>query len=291
MLHRGVSHTVALALGLQLAVAQDTRSPGPETAVVHSGDVTLRALLWRPAGSGPFPGILLDHGSGRTREELERLGPYERQAEVLGPVFARHGYVLLYLFRRGVGLSADQGVSSVELMNREESEQGVPARNALQLRLLETREADDVRAALGFLRERRDVDRDRIALIGDSFGSSLTLLVGEREPSVRALVVFATAGYSWERSAELRARLLSSMARVKAPVFFIHAANDYTTASGTALDARLNELGKPHRLKIYPPVGHTQEEGHGFLYRGVPVWEHDVFAFLDEHTRRAHGAR
>jgi hypothetical protein len=30
-------------------------------------------------------------------------------------VFARHGFEFMYLFRRGVGLSAVQGVSSVEL--------------------------------------------------------------------------------------------------------------------------------------------------------------------------------
>jgi dienelactone hydrolase len=288
MFHRGASHIVAFALSVYLAAAPDTGSRGPETVVVHGGDVTLHALLWRPAGSGSFPAILLNHGSGRTQEDLDRLGPYERQAEEIGPLFARHGYVFLYLFRRGVGLSADQGVSSADLMTREEAQHGVPARNALQLRLLETREAGDVRAALGFLRARRDVDRDRIALVGDSFGSSLTLLVAEREPAARAVVVFATAGYSWDRSSELRARLLTAMSRVTAPVFFIHAANDYTTASGTALDARLNELGKPHRLGIYPPIGNSREEGHGFLYSGSSIWENDVFAFLDEHTRRVH---
>ena len=30
-------------------------------------------------------------------------------AEKLGPIFVRHGYTFLYLFRRGQGLSADQG--------------------------------------------------------------------------------------------------------------------------------------------------------------------------------------
>src|SRR5579864_8851684 len=92
---------------------------GSETVVVHNGPATLHALLWRPQGRGPFPAILLNHGSGRSREELERLGPYERNAEKLGPVFARHGYVFLYLFRRGVGPSADQGVNAVDLMNSE----------------------------------------------------------------------------------------------------------------------------------------------------------------------------
>jgi dienelactone hydrolase len=118
-------------------------SGGPETVVVHSRPVTLHALLWRPQGSGPFPAILLNHGSGRTREELERLGPYEGQAETLGPVFARHGYVFLFLFRRGVGLSADQGTSAFDLMNNESAAHGQEARNALQLRLLEGTEMSD----------------------------------------------------------------------------------------------------------------------------------------------------
>jgi predicted acyl esterase len=80
---------------------------GPEIVVIHSGSATLRAQLWRPPGRGPFPAILLNHGSGRTPEELKRLGPYENQPETLGPLFARHGYVFLLPFRRGVGPSAD----------------------------------------------------------------------------------------------------------------------------------------------------------------------------------------
>ena len=48
----------------------------------------------------------------------------------------------------------------------------------------------------------------------------------------------------------------------------------------------MSELGKPHRLKIYPPIGRTPEDGHGFLYRGVSIWENDVFAFLDQYMRR-----
>src|SRR5262249_2982244 len=80
---------------------------GPRAVVIRSGAVQLRGLLWLPGGRGPSPAVLFNHGSGRSREELERLGPYERKAETLGPVFARHGYAFLFLFRRGVGLSAD----------------------------------------------------------------------------------------------------------------------------------------------------------------------------------------
>jgi dienelactone hydrolase len=276
-----LASTIGVAPAAKLAT-----SGGPETVVVQSGSVTLHGLLWRPQGRGPLPAILLNHGSGRSREELERLGPYERQAEVLGPVFARHGYVFLFLFRRGVGLSADQGTSAVDLMNSELAAHGQDARTALQLDLLEGREMGDARSGLAFLRGLPEVDAQKLALVGHSFGGSLTLLMAEREPQLRAVVVFSAAGFSWEHSPSLQSRLLAAVEHATAPIFLIHAANDYSTASGRALAARLDELGKPHRLKIYPPCGETADDGHNFPFLGLDSWEPDVFAFLDEQMRR-----
>jgi dienelactone hydrolase len=273
----------AIVLAARFAQAVVGQSgPGPEIVAVHSGNATLRALLWRPSGRGPFPAILLNHGSGRTQEQLNRLGPYENQAEILGPVFARHGYVFLFPFRRGVGMSADQGESAIELMDREFAARGQDARNALQLQLLEHRELDDATEALNYLRHRPEVDANRIAVVAHSFGGSLTILQAAKERDLRAVVIFSGAGYSWDRSAELRARLLAAAAEIHAPCFFIHAANDYSVNPGTALDARLAELGKPHRLKIYPSIGRTPDDGHDFPFSGIRIWEADVFAFLDE---------
>jgi carboxymethylenebutenolidase len=277
----------ALVLASALATtAKAKASGGPETVAVHNGSVTLHALIWRPQGRGPFPAILLNHGSGRTPEELERLGPYEQQAYILGPMFARHGYVFLFLFRRGVGLSADQGKNAVDLMNIESAAHGQEARNTLQLELLENRDMSDALSGLAFLRALPQVDAHDVAVIGHSFGGSLTLLMAEREPNLRAVVIFSGAGYSWDRSSELRGRLLTAVEHIGMPVFFIHAANDYSVASGKALDAKLQQLGKPHLLKIYPPIGQTPDDGHAFPFLGVKIWEPDVFAFLDMYMRR-----
>ncbi len=281
-----VSVLVLLVLTLTLAKAQGQTPGGPETVVIHNGSATLHALLWRPQGRGPFPAILLNHGSGRTREDLERLGPYEQNAEKLGPVFARHGYVFLYLFRRGVGLSSDQGANAVDLMNSESAAHGLEARNARQLQLLDNREMGDALSALKFLRALPYVDAKDVALVGHSFGGSLTVLMAEREANLRAVVVFSGSGYSFDRSPELRARLLAAMDHIAAPVFFIHAENDYSLSSGKVLDARRQQIGKPHRLKIYPPIGHTVDDGHDFLHLGVNIWEPDLFAFLDENMQR-----
>ncbi|HKV63875.1 MAG TPA: alpha/beta fold hydrolase [Candidatus Acidoferrum sp.] len=276
----------ALVLTLTLATAFGQTSAGPETVVIHSGSATLHALVYRPLGTGPFPAILLNHGSGRTPEDLKRLGPYEQNAEKLGPLFARHGYVFLYLFRRGVGLSTDQGANAVDLMDSETAAHGLEGRNALQMQLLEGREMDDALSALKFLRALPYVDPTDVAAIGHSFGGSLAVLMAEREPNLRAVVVFSGAGYSFDRSPELRARLLAAVDHIVAPVFFIHAENDFSLSSGKVLDARREQLGKPHRLKIYPPIGKTVDDGHDFLHLGVNIWEPDVFAFLDENMRK-----
>jgi dienelactone hydrolase len=283
----GAFMVASLVLAGALATtARGQSTGGPETVVVHNGPITLHALLWRPQGRGPFPAILLNHGSGRIPEELKQLGPYEGQAETLGPLFARHGYVFLFPFRQGVGLSADQGMSAVNLMNSELAAHGQDARNALQLRLLESRELSDAAAALAFLRGLPEVDAHNVAIVAHSFGGSLTIIQAEKEPDLRAVVIFSGAGYSWDQSPELRARLLTAVTHIQAPVFFIHAANDYSVHPGQALDLRLKQLGKPHRLKIYPPIGRTPDDGHNFPLIGVSIWEPDVFAFLDKEMRK-----
>lgn len=275
-----------IALALCTASSRAQAPVTPDTVIVHSGTATLRGLLYRPSGRGPFPAILINHGSGRTRTDLARLGPYEQQAATLGPVFARHGYVAFFLFRRGVGLSADQGENAIDTLTAAQDAHGVEARNALQIELLEGREMKDALAGLAALRARREVDAHRVALVGHSFGGSLTMLMAARVPHLRALVLFSPAGYSWQRSPELRARLLEAADHATAPAFFIHTANDFDTMPGVALDARLATLGKAHRVEIYPVFGKTPEEGHSFALNGVSEWEPDVFAFLDTYLKR-----
>jgi len=268
-----------LALGLTLGWPHD--SAAQDTVTVKTGQLTLRGLLWRPTGAGPFPAVLFNHGSGSTTDPVSMEEP-----STIGPLFARHGYVFLFLFRQGIGLSRGRGTADGDLMARALAAEGVQGRNRVQMQLLEGEELDEADAGLVFLRNLPKVDPRRVAIAGHSFGGSLTLLLAARDTSVRATVAFAPAAASWAQSPQLRARLRSAVDHVTAPVMFVYAANDYSVAPGEALAAEMQRHRKLHVLKIYPSFGATAREAHSVLYRNVPAWERDVFRFLDERLRQ-----
>jgi dienelactone hydrolase len=269
---------VAFASGTTLVTADESAAPvAPEKVVVPAGKLTLHALLWHPAGNGPFPAVLFNHGSGPTMEP-------EKPA-ALGPVFVRHGYAFLFLYRRGSGLSVDEGTSAEEEMDKELAAHGEEARDQLQLKLLDVH-LEDALAGLAFLRARPEVDPKRVAVAGHSFGAMLALLMVARDDTLRAALDFAGAAESWASSQELRARLLDAVDRTKAAVFFIQANNDYSVAPSEVLATEMLGLDKPRRIEIYPGVGQTPVNGHNLVYLGVPFWENDVFAFLDEYMKK-----
>jgi dienelactone hydrolase len=145
-------------------------------------------------------------------------------AEKLAPLFLKHGYAFLYLFRRGHGLSADQGPFMQDILEREEATKGKEARQHLQFMLATTDHLDDTMAALSLLKATRAIDAKRIAIVGHSFCGQLTLLAAERDNAVRAAVTFGAAANSWDRSPELRERLRAAVGNTAAPIMLIQAA-------------------------------------------------------------------
>src|SRR6516164_6950631 len=94
-----------------ILLAQDAIPP--DTITVLSDGLKLKGLLCHPARSGTFPAIIFCHGSYQSNDDR-----YDavRQCSILGPVFASKGYIFLVLFRRGIGLSSQQGENSADLM-------------------------------------------------------------------------------------------------------------------------------------------------------------------------------
>lgn len=267
------------------ALAQSNQPLVPQIVDFPSAKLHLKAYLWKPAGPGPFPAVLFNHGSGGDEAHLTTGMQITEAAEILAPFFVKHGYAFFYPFRRGHGPSADQAPFIRDLLRREEQAKGREASQHLQFILLTTEQIDDVMAALTFLKTLPGIDSHRIAIAGHSFGGSLTLLAAERDTSIRAAVTFAGAAISWERSPELRDRLFAAIRKTNSAIMLIHAENDFSTAPARDMAQELERLHKPHLLKIYPAVGLTSEDGHGMLYEDIPAWEDDVFKFLDQYLK------
>ncbi len=279
--HGGVA-VAALALVAVLAGCATTDGRGgagqpdasvPELVTFKSGDLTLKALLWKPPGAGPFPAVVFNHGSERSHDVHFAL---------IGPMFAREGFVFFAPYRRGQGLSADQGTWVLDTLSRVAREQGMIERGKKAVELLKTEQLNDLLAALARLQGLPIVDRGRIAVVGNSFGGVLTMVMAERGGGIRAAVNMAGAALNWKRSPEFKQWMFDMARNAQVPVFFIQAENDQDTGPSRELSAEMTRLGKPNRMRIYPPFGKTAEDGHSFGYLGSRFWGPDVIAFLRE---------
>jgi len=252
----------------------------PDTVTVVSGNLLLKGLLWLPAGKGVFPSVIFCHGS---YEANDLRYDVVQQTSVLGSLFVKNGFIFLGLFREGAGLSKGQGENSADLMSKALKEKGQQERNQLQMQQLQNKDRQDISSGLAFLRRRKDVDPDRIAIIGHSYGGSLALLVAEHDPRIKAVVTFGAAGFSWNLSPQLRTGLIGAVKKMKIPVMLVYAQNDYSLTPAYALDSVMTMLGKQHVLKIYPQYGKSSREGHNIVFLEPDLWEADVFKFLRQY--------
>jgi len=245
----------------------------PEEVVFRSGGRQLHGFLWKPEGTGPFPAILWNHGSERLPGSQPTLAAF----------YTAHSYVFFVPHRRGQGRSPSPGDYIQDLVA-----QAPPGERARRMVELQEAEVNDVVAALNYLKSQPYVDSGRIAISGCSYGGIETLLTGERDVGVKALVPFAPGAMSWEQNVPLQDRLIRAIDLAKAPIFLIQAQNDYSLAPSHALTKEANKKHKDFQSKIYPNFGSSHQDGHwGFCSTATDVWGDDVLAFLDLQMKAA----
>ena len=146
---------------------------------------------------------------------------------------------------------------------------------------LQEAEVEDVVAAVGFIKSQPFVDPQRIAVSGCSYGGIQTLLTGERDLGVKALVPFSPGAMSWYLNMPLRDRLSKAVDNAREPVFLLQAENDYSLGPIELLTKEAEKKHKDFQSKRYPAFGHTAQDGHwGFCSRGTDIWGTDVLSFL-----------
>jgi carboxymethylenebutenolidase len=145
---------------------------------------------------------------------------------------------------------------------------------------LKADQLNDQLAALEWLKKEAFIQPSRIAVAGNSFGGIETIL-GAEKGTYCAAIDASGAAETWAKSEETQKAMTESARNAKAPIFFFQARNDYDLAPSQVLSAAMQEAGKSAQVKIYPPYGNSQKDGHSFAYLGSKLWSNDVFAFLN----------
>src|ERR1700693_3798551 len=220
----------------------------PKSVSYKSGDETVQALLYAPAGKGPFPALIVIH-------EYWGLNDWvKEQAQKL----AGQRYVALAvdLYR---GKDADNPDLAHELMR------GLPEDRAIR----------DLRAAFDFLASQSNVKKDRRGSIGSCMGGGYSLDTALAEPQLAATVI--NYGHLATQPSELK--------KINAPILGLFGGQDrgITPDDVKTFQQSMEKLGKKIEVKIYPDAGHAFENPNNEQgYRpedAADAWQRTV-AFL-----------
>jgi len=234
-------------------------APSPLPASFPSGDVRLAFSLDLPAGTGPFPAVVLGHGSGHvTRDQLGWLSSR----------FTQLGFAVLRYDKRGVGEStgtySNVGVSNSPAM--------IPAL------------ADDVAAGVRFLRTRPEIDPKKIGLAGNSQAgwilphaartlgdAAFVVILAGPVCSVGLEIYYSNLGEFNDRSLDEVYALLPKftgapgydpvpvLRDVNTPTLWLLGDDDRSipVRDTVANLAALKATGRPFEWRTYPGLGHS----------------------------------
>ncbi len=258
-----VTIRVAFCLLLMLLLILPSASlaqPAPQWIDVEGAEgAKLQAVVLRPSGDGPFPIVILLHGGSGMVEETVSWGLDLSRAGFLAiaPCF----------FRRPVNPDPSLTPLSVCLE--------APDRWA-------SHAVWNLTAAIETARRLPGARRDRVGLVGASWGGAVALVAASSGVEVQAVVALAPPPTS--RLTNNDPAAWSVVERLNARVLILQGTNDNSVPVGSVrqLEARLRELGKSVESHYF--------EGGGHLFMLDPRFRADVIgrtvAFLERHLGR-----
>lgn len=227
--------------------------------LVPGGDpaIPLRATMFRPhEPEQPMkrrPLVMINHGS-----DMGRIAVSMPVFYWLSRWFVERGYVVLLPQRRGHGATGGNPVEAMDsCSDPDHYEAGTAA-------------ADDIQAAVNFMREQAFIEPNQIVVAGISTGGWGALALAARNPAgVRLFVNFAggRGGHAFgQRNAVCGPEGLIAAAglygaRARAPTLWLYARNDSyfePELAAAMADAWMHAGGKAE-LKILAPYG---QDGH-----------------------------
>lgn len=251
----------------------------PQIVTFSNGKLTLRGELFLPKGEGQFPAILFNHGSASKMNN-------SIASAALAPGFNKNGWAFFMPYRRGQGLSAQEGPYIMDEIN---SARRVSLDNAVH-KLVELHQVDhlsDQMAGLSWLQKQSFIDINRIATLGNSFGG-IQVVLGVAKGSYCAGISSSGAAQSWRHSKGLQKVMKRAVANANSPILFFQAENDYDLSPTKILSSHMQASGKLSKAIIYPPFGSSVKGGHSLLWKGVSIWFGDALSFIRKYCINPH---
>ena len=198
------------------------------TLVAANGRVIL-GDLFLPTAPGKRPAVLVLHGGMGVRL---RAPAYYHYAEDL----AAHGYVAFVPHW-------SEAASDQELDTMSDQQANELGRATIE-------------KAIDFVQDLPEVQRDRIGLVGFSWGAGLAVAQAARDPRIKMVIDYYGFGRSVASSFPEPQRL--------PPTLILHGDRDENVKVEDArqLDSLLTRLKVPHETKIYPGYAHLFDAQH-----------------------------
>ncbi len=234
--------------------------------------LTLEATLYRPAGPGPFPLVILSHGT--SRDPKQRVGSRLRY-DAQSWEFVSMGFAVVIPMRRGYGHSEG-----------DYAEAEGPC-NCANFYEAGQESAKDLRATVEYVSTLPFIDRERLVLVGHSSGGLASLILASQGlPGVRGVINFAGGRGSKQGMNCSPDRLVEACAlagrTTRTPTLWIYSENDSYFPPWLAREmcAAFHQDGGRAEFVMLPPFC---EEGH-YLFtdvRGLDRWTPVVNRFLN----------
>nr|WP_306805656.1 alpha/beta fold hydrolase [Caballeronia sp. BR00000012568055] len=172
-----ITHAAELAADLHETVVQ---VPMTEKGFFGTSTRELVATLYQPDGAGPFPLIVLSHGSPPDPRDRVKTGRYRAIAQIR--TFVDLGFAVIVPIRRGFGATGGTYAEDYGHCNGADYE---AAGNAA---------AQDLLATIAYADTLPQIDREHVVLVGQSAGGFASLAAASFDPPGLVAVVNFSGG-------------------------------------------------------------------------------------------------
>lgn len=239
----------------------------------------LVGTLYQPKGDGPFPVIVLSHGSPGRSVDRKLMGRYRLIPQIRALV--EEGFAVIVPMRRGYGesMTSDYAESYGYCQEPRYDITGIEG-------------GRDIRATVEFILSRSSLKTDSIVLMGQSAGGFASIAAASLGLKGVVAVINMAGGRGGNgidglpcRPDRMAQTITNITKTLRVPVLWFYVENDKYFAPSVVRTwySSFESAGGNGKLIIHPPYG---QDGHLFFYKTetIPTWITIVRNFIRNET-------